>query len=40
MGSGSAMLGGLVLVEEEERMAGADMVQERGGLGREEGVGG
>ena len=39
MGSGSAWLGGL-LVEEEERMAGADMVQERGGLGREEGVGG
>jgi hypothetical protein len=32
-------LGGLVVVE-EERMAGADIVQERGGLGREEGVGG
>ena len=38
MGSGSAWLGGLLVVE--ERIAGADMVQERGGLGREEGVGG
>ena len=38
MGSGSAWLGGLVV--EEVRMAGADIVQERGGLGREEGVGG
>ena len=36
MGSGSAWLGGLLV----ERMAGADMVQERGGLGREAGVGG
>ena len=29
-----------MMVVEGERMAGADMVQERGGLGREEGVGG
>ena len=29
-------MGGLLV----ERMAGADMVQERGGLGREAGVGG
>ena len=31
-------MGGLLVGA--ERMAGADMVQERGGLGREEGVGG
>jgi len=39
VGSGSASLGGL-LDDLVERMAGADIVQERGGLGREAGVGG